>query len=214
MKRTDSIHTVLSDLPDFIKNKKILLKESPCDERLMYAEAMEGVRRIPRDKSLVKRSAPARIRRIERAEDPRFLLEEAVRDKRRINVANMPEYMEGFAEGTNPITLNKLKNGEFSVQETLDLHGFSIENARMAFEEFITDSIREGLHCVKIVHGRGLKSKTAPVLKENLKAWILRAMNRKWVTAFSSARMCDGGPGATYIILKKSPAKRRMHIIG
>jgi DNA-nicking Smr family endonuclease len=217
MKRGDSInsiYTVLSNLPDFVKDKNIPLRESPHDEKFLYAEAMEGVHKISHDKSLIKRPAESKIRHIKAEENPRYLLEEAVKDKQKFNVTNMPEYMEGYAEGTNPVTMDKLKNGEFSIQRNLDLHGFSIENAKLAFEQFLSDSIKAGLNCVKVVHGRGLKSKSVPVLKENLKMWIVRAMNRKWVTAFSSARMCDGGPGATYILLKKIPVKKRIHILG
>jgi len=214
MKRNNSIYTVLSNLPEFVKNKKIPLKEAPQDERFVYAEAMEGVQQISHDKALIRRPAPTKIRCTTTIEDPQQLLEEAVRDKRKLNVTNMPEYMEGYAEGINPMTLDKLKNSEFSIQKTLDLHGFSLEDAQKTFEEFITDSIKNGLNCVKVVHGRGLKSRNVPVLKDNLKSWIIRAINRKWVTAFSSARMCDGGPGATCILLNKNPVKKRIHILG
>jgi len=214
MKRINSIYTVLSNLPAFVKDKKIPLKESPQDERFVYAEAMEGVRQISHDKALVRRQALTKNRCITMTEDPQHLLEEAIRDKRKFNVTNMPEYMEGYAEGINPVTLDKLKNSVFSIQKTLDLHGLSLEDAQKTFEEFITDSIKNGLNCVKVVHGRGLKSRNVPVLKENLKSWVIRAINRKWVTAFSSARMCDGGPGATYILLNKNPVKKRIHILG
>jgi DNA-nicking Smr family endonuclease len=214
MKRSNSIYTVLSNLPEFVKDKKIPLKEAPQDERFVYAEAMEGVQQISHDKALIRRPAPTKIRCTTTIEDPQQLLEEAVRDKRKLNVTNMPEYMEGYAEGINPVTLEKLKNSEFSIQKTLDLHGFSLEDAQKTFEEFITDSIKNGLNCVKVVHGRGLKSRNVPVLKDNLKSWIIRAINRKWVTAFSSARMCDGGPGATCILLNKNPVKKRIHILG
>jgi len=214
MKRSNSIYKVLSNLPEFVKDKKIPLKEAPQDERFVYAEAMEGVQQISHDKALIRRPVPTKIRCKTMIEDPQQLLEEAVRDKRKLNVTNMPEYMEGYAEGINPVTLNKLKNSEFSIQKTLDLHGFSLEDAQKTFEEFITDSIKNGLNCVKVVHGRGLKSRNVPVLKDNLKSWIIRAINRKWVTAFSSARMCDGGPGATCILLNKKPVKKRIHILG
>jgi DNA-nicking Smr family endonuclease len=214
MKKYHSIYTVLSNLPEFVKDKEIPLKESSRDEGLVYAEAMEGVQQISHDKTLITRPVLLKSSCTAMTEDPRHLLEEAVRDKRKLDVTNMPEYIEGYAEGTNPVTLDKLKNGEFSIQNTLDLHGFSLEDAKKAFEEFIFDSIKTGLHCVKVVHGRGLKSRNGPVLKENMKAWIIRAINRKWVTAFSSARMFDGGPGATYILLKKNPVKKRMQIVG
>jgi DNA-nicking Smr family endonuclease len=214
MKETNSIYTVFSELPNFVKDKKIPLKDSPRDEKILYAEAMEGVQKIAHDKTLIRRPIVMKVRCVTAENDPRHLLEEAVADKRKLNVTNMPEYMEGYAEGINPVTLDKLKNGVFSVQKILDLHGLSIDEAKISFEEFIADSIKTSLNCVKVVHGRGLKSKNVPVLKENLKTWVIRAMNRKWVTAFSSAPMCDGGPGATYILLKKAPVKKRMHIIG
>lgn len=214
MKRANSIYTVLSELPNFVKNKKISLKDAQQDEKILYAEAMEGVQKIAHDKTLTRRPIVIKVRCITSENDPRHLLEEAVADKRKLNVTNMPEYMEGYAEGINPITFDKLKNGEYSVQKILDLHGLSLGEAKISFEEFLADSVKSGLNCVKVVHGRGLKSKSVPVLKENLKAWVIRAMNRKWVTAFSSATMCDGGPGATYILLKKTPVKKRIHIIG
>jgi DNA-nicking Smr family endonuclease len=205
---------VFSELPNFVKDKKILLKDLPRDEKILYAEAMEGVQEIARDKTLIRRPIVMKVSCVTGENDPRHLLEKAVADKRKLNVTNMPEYMEGYAEGINPVTLDKLKNGEFSVQKILDLHGLSIDEAKISFEGFIADAVKTGLNCVKVVHGRGLKSKSIPVLKENLKAWVIRAMNRKWVTAFSSARMCDGGTGATYILLKKTPVKKRIHIIG
>jgi DNA-nicking Smr family endonuclease len=70
------------------------------------------------------------------------------------------------------------------------------------------------VRCVKVIHGRGLKSRNEPVLKEKLKGWILKAMHRKWVVAFASAHMRVGGPGATDILLREQPRKKRLHIIG
>lgn len=214
MRKSNSIYTILSGLPDFIKDQNIPLTESSTDENRAYAEAMEGVQRLIHKGDATRHPAPPKARSLSPGVNPLQLLEEAVRDKGKLDVTNMPEYMEGYAEGTSPVTLDKLKKGEFSIQKTLDLHGLTTPNARDVFEAFMADSIRNGLICVKIVHGRGLKSKREPVLKQNLKSWILRAINRKWVTAFSSAPMCDGGPGATYILLKKNPRKRRIHMLG
>jgi DNA-nicking Smr family endonuclease len=110
--------------------------------------------------------------------------------------------------------MEKLRNGEFSVQKVLDLHGYTSEDAEALFEEFLKDSIRSTLRCIKVIHGRGLKSKAGPVLKEKLKEWIMRAMHRKWITGFSSALMKEGGPGATNILLKKQPTKKSFRIVG
>ena len=209
--------------PAFVKAHKIHLREftetairtNIKDDSHLLTEAMEGVKTIDENKKRIMKKRDVRhFRQTSQDDNPQKLFEEAIQENHRLNVTNMPEFMEGFIEGINPITMEKLRRGEFSVQKTLDLHGYSIDDADELFQAFIRDTVREGLKCVKIIHGRGLKSKGAPVLKEHLKTWIIKAMHRKWVLAFSNALMSDGGPGATYILLKKNPVKRHIHIIG
>lgn len=213
MKQADSIYSSLSTLHQFVREKNIRLKDRQIDDHSAYAEAIAGVQEIRYGKRVVKKRCSSGSPPQTRVDDARQLLEEAVRDKGRLNVTNMPEYIEGYREGINPLTREKLKAGEFSVQKTLDLHGFSTDEAKGLFEGFIASAIKSGLQCVKVVHGRGLKSRQRPVLKQALKTWILQAMHRKWVIAFSSAPMCDGGPGATYILLRSRPKKNRLRII-
>jgi DNA-nicking Smr family endonuclease len=203
-----------SNLPEFIKKIRIPVAEGQADGSTTFSEAMKDVRAIDRQKKMriEKRQRKQLEPRIE--EDANRILERAVRGAGAFNVSNMPEYMEGHVEGSSPVVLEKLRNGEFSVQKVLDLHGCAIDEARQRFESFIREIIRSGHNCVKVVHGRGLKSKDAPLLKENLKKWIVKAMHRKWVAAFSSATMPDGGPGATYILIRKRPEKKKIHIIG
>jgi len=175
------------------------------DEKSAFSEAMKDVVKLSQKKKRVESNKNRALRRLAGGASASRLLEETLADAYTIDVSNLPEYMEGHVEGLNPLTMERLKNGEFSIQKNLDLHGYSKEVARELFEKFLKEAIIAGLQCVRIIHGRGLKSKEKPVLKERLKAWILRAMNRKWIVAFSSCKMCDGGPGATYILLRKTP---------
>jgi len=62
---------------------------------------------------------------------------------------------------------------------------------------------------VMIIHGRGLSSPSEPVLKTRVFQWLQSGPWRKWVMAFASARWCDGGAGATYVLLRKRPLARR-----
>lgn len=210
-------------LSEFVKVHDIYLKKftetlaptNIADDADLFSNAMQGVRTVHKNKEkIIMKRGIKQLRCALRNDNPQKLLEDALQEDHTLNVTNMPEFMEGFVEGINPITMDKLKRGEFSVQRTLDLHGYSIDDAGELFQIFIKDTIREGLKCVKIIHGRGLKSKGRPVLKEHLKTWIIKAMHRKWVIAFSNAIMSDGGPGAIYILLKKYPVKQRIHIIG
>ncbi len=189
-------------------------REIGDDENLLFSEAMKDVKRLSRKKSLVEKERAGPRFSVQKRADAKKLLEETLEDAYTIDVINLPEYMEGHVEEINPVTVEKLRNGEFSIQRTLDLHGYGLKTAEKMFEEFLKEAVISGLQCVRIIHGRGLKSTHKPVLKENLKKWITRAMHRKWIIAFSSCKMCDGGPGATDMLLRKKSVKKRIRIVG
>jgi DNA-nicking Smr family endonuclease len=222
MDKDTAINTPFANLSKFIQEHEISLTDfsyveietKPEDTADLFNEAMQDVKTIADSQKRIYKKPPVRSLKLTTDDTARKLLDDAMEDHYGLTVTNVPEYMEGYIEGMNPLTMEKLRKGEFSVQRTLDLHGYSTEDADELFQLFIRDVIRAGLNCVKIIHGRGLKSKGPPVLKEHLKTWIIRAMHRKWVIAFSNAVMRDGGPGATYILLKKKPVKKQIHIIG
>lgn len=118
------------------------------------------------------------------------------------------EYMEGKKRGVPSEVLWKLRDGFFSVQASLNLRGYFVEEAKLLFEDFMRSAINKGLSCVLIIHGRGLSSKGEPVLKEKVRDWLERGIHRKYILAYASARPCDGGPGATYVLLAKRPIKK------
>ena len=90
------------------------------------------------------------------------------------------------------------------VSAHLDLHGKTRTEARALVEQFIGTARTDGKRCVLIVHGRGLHSKDhIPVLKEALALWLTRGRISRSVLAFCTARPCDGGLGAVYVLLRK-----------
>ena len=96
-------------------------------------------------------------------------------------------------------TMRKLSRGAFAVQDELDLHGMTADEAQVALQNFIGDARLRGFTCVRIVHGKGLGSgERGPVLKRKVAALL-----RRWreVLAFVSARQVDGGTGAVYVLL-------------
>ena len=103
-------------------------------------------------------------------------------------------------EGVNKRVLKKLRRGQYAVQGQLDLHQMNLEAARLSIDNFLADALERGATCVKIIHGKGLRSKSGPVLK-NLTNSLLR--RRKPVLAFTSTPPHDGGTGAVYVLLKR-----------
>jgi DNA-nicking Smr family endonuclease len=126
------------------------------------------------------------------------------------NVADTPEYIEGTGYNVHPSVAKRLHRGEYSIQAFVDLHGLLAEEAREVFERFLKWAVTTGKTGVLIVHGRGLSSPSEPVLKKKVVEWVTHGPWRKWVAAYSSARICDGGAGATYVLLRPRPVSKRL----
>lgn len=129
------------------------------------------------------------------------ILQKIVNGEGKIRLSDTGEYIEWVRPRIRQDIVKRLHRGDFSVQDYIDLHGMTLSKAEEAFRLFFQDALKRRLFCIKVIHGRGLRSPKGPVLKEALKAW-LQGKFRKWILAYSSAKDCDGGLGATYIILK------------
>lgn len=105
------------------------------------------------------------------------------------------------APGLQKAVLRKLRRGQYTVGASLDLHGLFVAEARPAVLEFLEDAHTRDLRCVKIIHGKGLRSRhRGPVLKNKLAVWLKR---RDDVLAYASAPQHDGGTGAVYVLLSQ-----------
>jgi DNA-nicking Smr family endonuclease len=97
-------------------------------------------------------------------------------------------------------TLRKLRAGHWVVQDEVDLHGLNVHEAHTLLGIFLNDCIKRGTRCVRVIHGKGLRSKNRePVLKRKVAVWL---MKRNEVLAFCQARQADGGSGAMMVLLK------------
>ena len=98
-----------------------------------------------------------------------------------------------------PAVLRKLRRGEYRVQREIDLHGLTVAEAKLALRQFLMRALEQQVRCVRIVHGKGLRSgNRGPVLKSAV-AGVLRRTGA--VLAYVSARRVDGGTGAVYVLL-------------
>lgn len=103
-------------------------------------------------------------------------------------------------DGHAPDLLRKLRRGHWVIQAQLDLHGLIVEEARAYVAEFLAHCKKRGVRCVRIIHGKGYRSKNRePVLKHKLRSWL---MQRDDVIAYCQARAVDGGGGAVVVLLK------------
>ena len=98
--------------------------------------------------------------------------------------------------------LEKLRKGKFAIERELDLHGMISRDAQAALGRFLLHCKHHDIRCVRIIHGKGRGSRDGkPVIKNNLNQWLQKIPQ---VLAFCSARVCDGGTGAVYVMLKNT----------
>lgn len=195
-------------LKDALDNRNIVLSEErvkktadPRTDEEVFSEAMADVREIKEFREIpVTRQRRARRIRVVK-DDTIQILNQIVKGQRRITLSDTPEYIEWVHPRVRKDVARKLHQGQYAVQDFIDLHGMSVDEADEALFTFFQDALRKRLSCVKVIHGRGLRSPKGPILKEAVIKW-LHGQFSKWVLAYSSAKARDGGLGATYIILK------------
>ena len=180
-------------------------KEDYTDEEL-FSREMDDVLVIEEFRSLA--CAP-RLRTRKATPVPRDPDQEALADLCDITEGLLPihlpdtqEYVEWIHPAFRDDIIRSLHEGRFSVQAYLDLHGCSVPEAEDELDDFITDSLKKGYCCVKIIHGRGLRSVRGARLKDTV-VKRLSGHFRKEVIAYVTARQCDGGLGALYVLLRK-----------
>ncbi|MFG6179476.1 Smr/MutS family protein [Halomonas sp. THAF12] len=119
----------------------------------------------------------------------------------RVEAVRPSEYLD-FALPDLPYRdRQQLKRGRIAWEAGLDLHGYTLEEARTELEAFLADAAANRARCVLVVHGKAWGAQADyPVIKSHVNAWL-----REWpsVLAFCSATEADGGTGAVYVMLRR-----------
>src|SRR5207249_1601972 len=95
-----------------------------------------------------------------RARDNAAVLVESVSDE--IDVERLLDTDDALSycrPGIGPDVLRKLRRGDWVMQAEIDLHGLRVDEARSALGSFLRETVKRGMRCVRVVHGKGLGSK-------------------------------------------------------
>ena len=108
---------------------------------------------------------------------------------------------------------NKFKRKTILKTKSIDLHGYTLEEANRSIENFITKSYEDGINKLIVVTGKGLHSqnekdpyvsKNLSILKYSVPEFISNNQSlMKIIYEMKDAKIEDGGEGAFYILLKK-----------
>jgi DNA-nicking Smr family endonuclease len=105
------------------------------------------------------------------------------------------------APGVSRAQISELRAGKVHVEETLDLHGQTVEAGMQQLRELLVAAHRIGRRCVLVVHGKGTHSDHGAPLREAVLGELLGPLSG-FVRALSTAAPSDGGEGATYVVLR------------
>lgn len=190
-------------------NPPPLEMEEDLDDDELFRKAMAKVKPLRgRPKEQKNKRAKESKRRGSRAQGqvilPRDMLKRFLEEEK-VESFYKAGYVEGGPQEWNQLLLKKLREGEFSVQAELDLHGLSQREARDEIRQFIEECSRNNLTCVRIIHGKGKNSRNyIPVLKRQIPRWLSQKRTSRYLIAYTSARPVDGGMGAIYVLLRKT----------
>ncbi len=165
------------------------------DDAALFRRAAGRVRRLHDDRVQHPRSRPRPAPRDGSISDAS---EQGV-DPYASTSASDPGPLFHASPGVQRKIVRKLKRGQMRIDEEIDLHGMRVREAGQALERFLTECSERGLRCVRVIHGKGLRT-GGSVLKENVATWLRL---RSDVVAYCSATPADGGTGAVYVLLKK-----------
>ncbi|MGC3987763.1 MAG: Smr/MutS family protein [Pseudorhodoferax sp.] len=170
-------------------------------ERNLFADAAGPVvplRQPTRARLAPEQPAPIPVQ--QQLDEQRVLLESLSDEFDATTLLDVDDAMSFRRPGIGLDVTRRLRKGEWSLQRELDLHGMRREDAREALSAFIRDAHRQGLRCLRVVHGKGLGSPgRVPVLKSKVQAWLIQ---KQEVLAFVQARADEGGAGALVVLLK------------
>ena len=170
------------------------------EERAAFRDAVADVQPLSSNRAVPERPAPEPVaaRRQQEAEQARLDLASGAADP-------LPEETgeEVFwcRDGLQRRVKRRLRTGQIPVEAAIDLHGMRVEEARSALGTFLHHSLGRGCRCVRVVHGKGLRSPGGEgILRQKVQRWLTR---REEVLAFASCLPHDGGTGAIYVLLRK-----------
>jgi DNA-nicking Smr family endonuclease len=171
------------------------------EESELFREAVGDVKPLRHDRHVATPRRPPARARFARA-DRLAVLEESLHGEDPTLAAG--DELVYRQPGVQDAVLRKLRRGQYRVQGEIDLHGLTVAEAKQELKQFLTDALAVGAQCVRVVHGKGLRSgHRGPVVKNAVNSLLRRTGA---VLAFASARQVDGGTGALYVLLSKTTA--------
>ncbi len=172
------------------------MTRDPDDDSALFRTAVKDVKPL---KGSGRRPPESRLP-VPRPRQHELDEQEALRESREGPLPDVGDPLSYRSDGIQDSVFRRLQRGTYRIGAELDLHGLRWDQSKVALVRFLAAAREANLRCVRIIHGKGLRSKgDGPVLKQRLDPWLRQ---RSEVLAYCSARREDGGTGAVYVLLR------------
>jgi DNA-nicking Smr family endonuclease len=174
-------------------------------EQDLFARAIGATRPLRRSATVPLAPEPPAPIPVQHQLDEQRVLRESLSDEFDVTtLLDADDAMSFRRPGIPTEVTRKLRAGEWSIQREIDLHGMRSDEAREALGGFIREAGKQGVRCVRVVHGKGLGSPgRQPVLKAKVQRWLIQ---KSETMAFVQAKPAEGGAGALVVLL--TPTRR------
>ena len=181
-------------------SQQVKAAKQTASDKDLFVRAAGAVKPLPDKRKLHHKVEPKIPPAMQYQRDEKAVLKEAISDEFDVStLLECDEHLSFRRPGIGPDVTRKLRRGDWSIQRQIDLHGLRRDDAREALSIFIREAHKQGIRCVRVVHGKGLGSPgKAPVLKSRVHSWLVQ---KNEVLAFVQAKPADGGAGALVVLL-------------
>jgi DNA-nicking Smr family endonuclease len=183
------------------REEKLRLEKLRQAEQDLFKRAVGSVKPIIAKPRVELKNEPSPPIANQQIKDDQNALRESLSDEFDVtSLLDTDDALSFRRTGIGVDVTKKLRKGDWSVQSQIDLHGLRREEARECLSEFLKESVKNGIRCVRVIHGKGLGSPgKTPVLKSKVQSWLIQ---KNEILAFVQAKPSQGGAGALIVLLK------------
>jgi DNA-nicking Smr family endonuclease len=184
-----------------LEAERVRALQQASAEKDLFIKAAGVVQPLADTRRVLLKKEQAKPIALQHERDELSALQESMSDEFDVSsLLDTDELLSFRRPGIGLDVTRKLRLGQWSIQRQLDLHGLRSDEARQALGQFIREAHKQGIRCVRVIHGKGLGSPgKTPVLKSRVHSWLVQ---KNEVLAFVQAKPADGGAGAVVVLLQ------------
>ena len=180
--------------------------QPPADDTALWEQVTKSVTELPSRRNTVFLKEEARTGADPAATAEKSAKKPVAKQVPKVPPAKLPaprpaDLRLGERSGIDRSNARRLQRGQMALEDRLDLHGLSKEQAHRQLIAFISRAVQQNLRHVLVITGKGRDGQG--VLRHEVPLWLKDEPLAGYINAISQAQPQDGGAGALYIRLKR-----------